>query len=216
MQLGASETTNAITESDGLRTMGHNVIMSCPNKSRCGEADRDGPGTWDRGRDNISYLIVVSHETPCASPLFHCTACVYVPLAGEWPCQSPSVCPQYLCGSGGNPALLLANVVRCRPRTTGHHGHRGGIWKQGDTRLAATSHFSQLSPFSPLPRRLSRPPGPRIMSLEVLKSARTLTGFSTHTGLLTLTSKQLAARKRNLSAHAPHMGAGKLSLTPRT
>src|SRR5260221_8065669 len=66
---------------------------------------------------------------------------------------SPPVCPQYLCGSGGNLALL-ANVVRCRPRTTGHHGHhrdRGGIWKQGDTRLAATSHFSQLSPFSPLP-----------------------------------------------------------------
>ena len=104
--------------------------------------------TW-MGRDNITYFIVMSYETPYASPPFHCTVCVYIPLAGGV-AVSPSVCPQYLCGSGGNPALL-ANVVRCRPRTTGLHGHRGGIWKQGDTRLAATSRFSQLSPFSPLP-----------------------------------------------------------------
>jgi len=153
------------------------------------------------------------HETPYASPLFHCTVCVYIPLAGGV-AVSPSVCPQCLCGSGGNPALL-ANVVRCRPRTTGLHGHRAGFGNKG-TRDWQPHHTSLSFLLSPLSQAIVLPPGPRIMSLGVLKAARTLTGFSTHTGLLTITGKLLAARKRNPSAHAPHMGAGKLSLTPRT
>lgn len=81
--------------------------------------------------------------------------------------MSPSALPQCLCGSGENPALqvLLANIVRCpgRPGTTElDAGHRASvIWKHKGTtttRLAAASHFSELS-LSSL-ERLFAPPTP--------------------------------------------------------
>jgi hypothetical protein len=95
------------------------------------------------------------------------------PLAGG-AAESPSALPQYLCRSGGNPALqiLLANVVRCpsRPGTTGlDAGHSASVfWKQRDhttTRLAATSHFPDLCLPSLLPWGAGE--GQRIMLLGV-------------------------------------------------
>jgi len=88
----------------------------------------------------------------------------------------------------------------------------GASWSPGrdlETRgHTISSHITLLSALSPLSQAIVSPPGPRIMSLGVLKAACTLTGFSTHTGLLTITGKLLAARKRNPSAHAPHMVQG--------
>lgn len=157
----------------------------------------------------------MSHETPCASPLFHRTVCVYVPLAGEWPCHVLYGRNAYV-EAGGIRLFFLrmsSGVVRGRRDimvTEAGFGNKGTHdWQPHHTSLSFL--------LSPPSQAIVSPPGPRIMSLGVLKSARTLTGFSTHAGLLTLTGKLLAAaRKRNPSAHAPHMGAGKLSLTPWT
>ena len=125
-----------------------------------------------------------------------------------------SAIPMWKRGESGSSSCECRQVSSEDDRTSWSPGR--DLETRGHT---IGSHITLLSgsafSFLPSPRRLSRP-GPRIMSLGVLKSAHTLTGFSTHTGLLTLTGKLLAARKRNPSTHAPHMGAGKLSLTPRT
>jgi hypothetical protein len=134
------------------------------------------------GKDVITLSIVMSHST--------FVQFIFLPLCCM--CASPwqgkrvtcaSAMP--MCESGGNPALL-ANVIRCRPRTTGLHVHPVEIWKQRDTRLAAISHTS-LNSLPPLHlQAAASPPGPQIMSLGVPEAACTLTGFSPHeTGLLT-------------------------------
>ena len=140
-------------------------------------------------------------------------ACIF-PWQGEWPCRLLYVRNTYVEAEGIRPFFLRmsSGVVRGR---RGFMVTGSGFGNKG-THDWQPHHTSLSFLLSPLSQAIVSPPGPRIMSLGVLKAARTLIGFSTRTGLLTLTGKLLAARKRNPSAHAPHMGAGKLNLTPRT
>jgi len=131
-------------------------------------------------------------------------ACIF-PWQGEWPCHLLYVRNTYVEAEGIRPFLRMSSgVVRGR---RGFMVTGAGFGNKG-THDWQPHHDSLSFLLSPLSQAIVSPPGPRIMSLGVLKAACTLTGFSTHTGLLTITGKLLAARKRNPSAHAPHMVQG--------
>lgn len=66
------------------------------------------------------------------------------------PCRA-SALPLYVYVCGGNPALLLPDVVRCRPRTTGLRARRSKYGNLGthDWQPHHTSSLSQSGPSRP-------------------------------------------------------------------
>ena len=130
-------------------------------------------GTGDERCEEISPPSLLTYPTRHRTldlPLY----CMYVYSLGRRssPVTCTSAIPMWKRRQSG-PSC------ECRQMSSEHDGGfmvtRGGIWKQEDTRLVTSSHFSQLSPPS---QAIVSPLGPRIMSLGVLKAARTLTGSS--------------------------------------